>query len=147
MTNPLFSQDGKTATILLAGLPGDPDPVGLWNALAAPPENFQGKLAKRFELLGPGGTKAFDVDCVFSAMFQNNGTCTVILRATPGLIEVDRAAGRARLWLSGEEAARFAGAFAVRDESSMVYRSQNGRLNFTVARDRGVITDFVVDWK
>ena len=119
---PIFSQDGKTATFLLSGQPGDPDAPGIWNVLVTPPESFQGKLAKRLEALGPGGEKAFDVDCVFSNVIQNFGTCTVILHEVPGMIEVDKAAGRARMWVSGDTAAGLARQFSMREGSTILFR-------------------------
>jgi len=146
LTTPFYKEDGSQASILLAGMPGDPDPSGLYNALTAPPEDFQGKWSKRLALSAANGSPALDVDCVFSKMILNSGTCTVIFRKSPGLIDVSASEGRARLWLSGPAAAKFAAAFAVRDEGTLVFRSKDGRLNVTVARDRGVITDFVMDW-
>jgi hypothetical protein len=144
---PIFNQNGTEATFLLSGMPGDPDAPGVWNAMVAPPENFQGKLAKRLFLDGADGKRAFDVDCVFSNVIQNYGSCTVIFRASAGLVEVSKAAGTARLWLTGAAAAKFAQQFSMREDSTVLFRSANGRLNFTVARDRGVVTDMVVDWK
>ena len=96
MTTPIFKQDGTQATILFAGMPGDPDPSGLYNALAIPPEDFQGKWAKKLFLPDASGAHAFDIDCVFSKMIVGNGTCTMIFRRSPGLIDVDAGAGRAR---------------------------------------------------
>ncbi|MGZ3653805.1 MAG: hypothetical protein ACXVCZ_21835, partial [Bdellovibrionota bacterium] len=146
ITTPIYKQDGSQATILLAGMPGDSDPSGFYNALTVPPEDFQGKWSKRFSLHAADGSPAFDIACVFSKMIVNSGTCTVIFRKSPGLIDVSASDGRARLWLSGAAAVKFAAAFAVRDESTLVFRSRDGRFNVTVARDRGVITDFVMDW-
>ena len=144
-TSPLFSQDGNTATFLLAGMPGDPDPVGLWNALAIPAEEFQGKLSKKVELLDAQGAKVFNIACIFSKVIEGNGSCTVILRKTSGLVDIS--SGRASLWLRGERALQFANFFRMRAESTIIFRSQNVRLNFSVARDGGVVTDFVVDWR
>ena len=146
LTTPIFSQDGKMATILLAGMPGDIDPSGFYNALKVAPEDFQGKWSKRLALPAPDGSKGFDIACVFSKLIQNSGTCTVIFREVPGLIEVQRSLGRARLWLCGAAAERFAQAFLVRGDGTVVFRSKDGRFNVSVARNRDVVTDFVMDW-
>lgn len=145
-SNVFFNKDGKMATVILSGLPGDKDPAGFYHALQIPPEDFQGKWSKRLSLPAADGAKGFDVACVFSKVIENSGNCTLTFRFAPGLIEVSKENGRARLWLSGEAAARFASLFALRLESPLIFRSQDGQLNLTVARDRGVVTDFVADW-
>jgi hypothetical protein len=144
---PMFSQDGKTLNLLMAGVPSNPDAVGLWNAIKAPPEDFQGKWSKRVEQLALDGGKGFDIACVFSKMIMNTGTCTVILHDVPGMIEINASARTARFYLSGEAAAKFAALFELREENPVLFRSQDGHLSLTVARDRGVITDFVLDWR
>lgn len=143
---PLFSHDGKTATLLLMGQPGDADPAGLYHALKMEPVDFQGKWSKRLAVAAPDGGKAFDIACVFSKAIPNSGTCTVILRKVPGMIDVG--GGRTRMWLSGAAAAQLADAFIPQSEDgTILFRSQDGRLNITTARDGGKVLDLVVDWR
>lgn len=146
MTTPIFKQDGSQATILFAGMPGDPDPNGLYDALAIPPEDFQDKWAKRAAIPDASGSHAFDIDCVFSKRIAKNGTCTVIFRRSPGLIDIDAGAGRARLTLTGDAAAKFAALFAVRGDTPLVYRSRDGRFNALATFNGDAITEFVLDW-
>ncbi len=144
-TNAIFQKDGQKAAVLLLGLPGDPDPSGFYEALKIPPEDFQGKWAKRLSLVAEDGGKAFDVACIFSKVIQNSGNCSVIFYASSH-VSVSRSEGHARLLLSGEQAARFAEAFVVPSEGGAVYRSQDGRLNVSAILDQGAVTQFVVDW-
>jgi hypothetical protein len=146
MTTPIFKQDGSQATILFAGIPGDTDPSGLYNSLAIAPEDFQGKWAKKLFLADASGAHAFDIDCVFSKMIAYNGTCTMIFRRSPGLIEVDANAGRARLTLTGAAAAKFAALFVVRSDSPQLFRSKDGRFNAAATFDRGEVSELVFDW-
>jgi len=146
LSNVFFSKDGKTATVLLAGMPGDRDPAAFYDALKITPEDFQGKWSKKLSLAGADGAKAFDVACVFSKMIVNSGSCTLTFRLSKGLIDVSKEQGRARLTLKGEAAARFAVLFAVPPESPLIFRSQDGRLNFSAIRDQGVVTEFTGDW-
>lgn len=96
-TQVIFNREGNQATVMLMGMPGDSDPFGFWEALKVPAEDFQGKLSKRFAVpAGPSGVRPFDAACVFSKVFGNNGTCTLILRNADGIGQVDRGAGRAR---------------------------------------------------
>jgi hypothetical protein len=146
MTTPIFKQDGSQVTILFAGMPGDTDPSGLYNALAIPPEDFQGKWAKKLFLADAAGAHAFDIDCVFSKMIAYNGTCTMIFRRSPGLIDVDASAGRARLTVTGAAAAKFATLFAVRSDSPQLFRSKDGRFNAAATYSNGEVSELVFDW-
>jgi hypothetical protein len=144
---PFFKEDGSQASLAMLGAPTDPDAVALWNALKVPEEDFQGRLSKKLPVLNAHGDNVFDIDCIFSRMILNTGSCTMILKASPGMIEVNKSAGTARMWLTGAAAADLAAKFVQRDVSTVLFRSRDARLNISVARERGVITDLVVDWK
>ena len=147
-TQVIFSRDGQTATVLLVGMPGDPDPVKFYNSLKVAPEDFQGKWSKKLSLAGPDGAKSFDAACIFSKVMPNNGTCTLIFHATDGRIEVNSGAGKANLWLTGNEARLFSDFFVLPEESGFVFRSTDGRLNISfLPAPGGSISDFVMDWK
>lgn len=145
-TQAIFNREGNQATVMLMGMPGDSDPAGFWNALRIPPEDFQGKLAKKLNVTTPEGGRPFDVACVFSKVIQDSGTCTVIIRHVEGAGVVDRASGRARLMLTGEAAAKLAEAFVLPDNSNFIYRSRDGKLQVSFVRDNGVVNWLVVDW-
>ncbi len=147
-SNAIFQKEGNKATVLLMGLPGDSDSVGFFQALKVAPEDFQGKLAKRFSFTAEDDSKALDVACVFSKTIQNSGNCSLIFYASPGLVTISRSEGRARLSLSGEQAARFADAFVVQEGGGMVFRSRDGRLTISadMSSSAAAVGRFVVDW-
>lgn len=148
-TQVIFNREGNQATVMLMGMPGDSDPFGFWNALNIPPEDFQGKLNKRLAVNDPAGgaTRPFDAVCVFSKMIANNGTCTLIFRSVEGSGLVNRAAGQARLLLTGEQAELVAKAFVIPAETNFVFRSRDGKLQVSVVKeDDGRVSWLVVDW-
>ena len=146
-TQVIFNREGNQATVMLMGMPGDSDPVGFWEALKIPPEDFQGKLSKRLAVpAGPSGVRSFDAACVFSKVIGNSGTCTLILRDADGIGKVDRANGRARVMLTGELAAQVAEAFVLPDASNFMYRTRDGRMQISFVREEGVVSWLVIDW-
>lgn len=146
-TQVIFNREGNQATVMLMGMPGDSDPFGFWEALKVPAEDFQGKLSKRFAVpAGPSGVRPFDAACVFSKVFGNNGTCTLILRNADGIGQVDRGAGRARVMLTGELAAQVAEAFVLPETTGFIYRSRDGRMQISFVREEGVVSWLVIDW-
>jgi hypothetical protein len=145
-TQAFFHKDGQQASVVLMGMPGDSDPAGFYGALNVAPEDFQGKWSKKLSLANREGGKAWDAACVFSKMIEGSGTCTLVFRAAEGLVTVDRAAGRAQLMLTGEEAARFAEKFNLPETTNFIYRSKDGRLQLSFVREEGRVTWLVADW-
>lgn len=139
-TQALFSRDGNQATVLLIGMPGDSDPAGFNGALKVPQEDFQGKWSKRLSVPG------WDAACLFSKVIEASGTCTLIFKNAAGRSSVDKASGRARLTLTGEDAARFAENFHLPEETNIVFRSRDGKLQASVVKEDGKVTWFVIDW-
>jgi hypothetical protein len=145
-TQVFFHKDGKQASVVLMGVPGDPDSAGFYGALKMEPEDFQGKWSKKLSLVHRDGSRAWDAACVFSKMIENSGNCTLVFRAAEGLVSVDKGAGKARLLLTGEEAALFADNFTLPEGTNFIYRSRDGRLQVSCVRENGKVTWLVVDW-
>lgn len=146
-TQVLFNREGNQATVVLMGMPGDSDPAGFWRALRIPAEDFQGKLSKKLQVpAGESGVRPFDAACVFSKVIEDNGTCTLIFRQADGVGLVDRGAGKARLFLTGDEAVRVAEAFVLPEESNVIFRSRDGKLQASFVREEGRVKWLVIDW-
>ncbi len=139
----IFSRDGRTATVLFQGGQSDPNAAALFSALAVPAEEMQGRLTKKVLLAGDGHN-AFSVLCAFSKLAPEIGSCTVVFRASPALVEVLKPLGRARLLLSGEAAAKFAQAFVVGTEG-MVFRADDGKLQIAVTKTGSEIAGFAAE--
>lgn len=145
-TQALFNKEGTQATVLLIGMPGDSDPAGFYQALKIPAEDFQGKWSKKLSFPAADGSKGWDAGCVFSKVIENSGTCTLVFRDSPGRIVVNRSLGRATLMITGEEAARFAENFVLPTDTNIIYRSRDGKLQISFAREEEQISWLVVDW-
>jgi hypothetical protein len=131
-TAPIFGPD--KATVFVNGMTDD-DAHDLYEAMATPPQDINGKLSKHFNFDSADGTRTFSLTCVQSKVMANSATCTLIIYMTQ-LTSVDKAAGIARYDLIGGEAQRLAANFYMPDgvftRERSVYQSRDQRLNISV---------------
>ena len=78
-TFPIFSKDGKQATIFLQGSPSDPDAQRLFDLLTVPPQDEQGKMTKKVKFTNSDSIDALSVVCAFSKLIPGNGSCFKLL--------------------------------------------------------------------
>lgn len=130
---PIFNQSQNQATFMMAGLTGDADATVLFAALAMGSQDEQGKLTKKVKYTDASGTQAFSVVCVFSKLVPGEGSCTMVLKSTPGM-QIDFAK-KNLLWIvDTAEAAKLAALFAPGSVGDF-FHSANGRLVMHIDRD------------
>jgi hypothetical protein len=132
-THPIFSRDGKQGTVLLQGMPGDPDASSFYNLLAGAPVEQQGKWTKKATFTGADGVKSFDIVCAYSKMIPDNGSCILILRAAEGMTI---GSGRITYRVTGDTAARLAKLFTIPANathgSHEIYHSRDHHLTMNI---------------
>lgn len=130
---PIFNQKENQATFMMAGLSGDADASALFAALAVGSEEEQGKLTKKVKYVDANGIQAFSVVCVFSKLVPGKGSCTMVLKASPGM-QIDFTQ-QSVLWIvDTAETAKLAALFSA-NATGDFFRSANGRLVLHLDRD------------
>jgi hypothetical protein len=130
---PIFNQAQNQATFMMAGLTGDADAQAMFDALAMSQQDEQGKWTKKVKYTDRNGTQALSVVCVFSKLVPGNGSCTLVLKASPGM-QIDFSA-KSVLWVvEGAEAAKLAELFLPAATGDF-FHSGNGRLVMHIDRN------------
>lgn len=129
----IFSKDGSRATITLLAFVANPDASLMFDSLAQAPQDLNGKLTKHIEFTTSDGVKSLSVECVFSKLSENTGSCILVLSASQ-FLQQDPAHARAMYQLSGKQAAALAGAFVIPPAGGEFYRSSDNHLTMSAVR-------------
>lgn len=140
----IFSKDGSKATITLLAFVANPDASLMFDRLAQSPQDLNGKLTKHLEFTSSDGVKSFSVECVFSKLSENTGSCILVLSASQ-FLQQDPAHSRAVYQLSGKQAADLAAGFIVPTAGGEFYRSSDNHLTLSAARgENGAIVSLTL---
>lgn len=147
-TQAIFAADGTKATVLLISMTsGDMDAVNLYNALAVPEENIDGKRTKRLTFDNAAGARALSIVCVLSAFVAANGTCTVILHATANT-SIDKGSLTARLAVVDPiDLGKLVPMFVIAPAKDLIFVTADGHLSVTASQDNGAVTALEVNYR
>lgn len=145
-TQIIFSKSGDKATISILAFAQNIDAAQMYEAIAGPPKDEMGKLTKRIDFSSASGAKLFDISCVFSKIIKNNGSCILVLHASPFLL-MNPAAQTVRFELQGLDAEHLALAFVMTNGNSEIYHSSDNLLILSAGhRADGSVDSFTLTY-